>query len=55
MMTKNLKTAGMTTTGTRGQEENDTVVINGVKVNVKPKPLVQKHSSEKKPEQPEGS
>ena len=36
--TKNRKTAGMTTTGTRAHENIEEVIINGHVVNVKPKP-----------------
>jgi hypothetical protein len=45
----------MTTTGTRGNEGNDKVIINGKEVDVKPKPLVQKHQSEPKTDKPKDS
>ncbi len=39
MTTKNRKTAGVTTTGTRGAEDLDYVTLeNGQRINVKPKP-----------------
>ena len=46
--TKNRNTAGVTTTGTRGPEDLGVVTIDGVKVNVRPQPLMLKKADKEK-------